>query len=56
MLDTAMQKIQYKVDEQALMVKSLKSGMTGVRADLKTLIESFNESRIQTTSIESNIV
>ncbi|XP_029341573.1 WASH complex subunit 1-like isoform X1 [Acyrthosiphon pisum] len=54
MLDAAMQKIQYKVDEQALMIKSLKLGMSGVRTDLKTLIESFNLSR--TTSTESNII
>ncbi|XP_003240734.1 formin-A-like isoform X2 [Acyrthosiphon pisum] len=52
MLDAAMQKIQYKVDEQALMIKSLKLGMSGVRTDLKTLIESFNLSR--TTSTERN--
>jgi len=56
MLDTAMQKIQYKVDEQALMIKSLKLGMAGVRTDLKTLIESFNVSKTQTTSTESNII
>ncbi|XP_060856548.1 LOW QUALITY PROTEIN: arp2/3 complex-activating protein rickA-like [Metopolophium dirhodum] len=56
MLDAAMQKIQYKVDEQALMIKSLKLGMAGVRTDLKTLIESFNVSRTQTTSAESNII
>jgi len=51
-----MRTIQYKNYEQALTIESLKLGISGVRTDLNTLIESVNVSRTQMTTTESNII